>query len=101
MNQKNNNARKSKKIDLFPSDFRKTLQLVKTELSQVELKFLENQLKRRTDLPITDEESMMILDNKFLVWFLEAILPAHSDFGTVISNNIVSKIKAKMEWVNY
>lgn len=98
MNQKNNNTNKGTQIEIYPEDFRKCFFVVKTEISELEMTFLTNQLKRRTNFKIKDEESIYALSNKFIDWFLKAILPDLSDFGIVLSDTIRNKVQNKIEW---
>lgn len=96
MKQKNNNESKGNQTVIFPDEFRKCFFVLESKISPVELAFVREQISRRTNFNFRNTDSIFRLGLEFLLFFIEGIRPDLSNFGSVLADSLVSKLKEQI-----
>lgn len=98
MKQKNNNNEsKSTALPIFPDEFRKCFFVLESKMSDIELGFLRNQIKKRTNITLPFEDSIFRLGLSFLLFFVKGIRYDLTHFGATLADAIVSKLQEQLD----
>lgn len=93
MNRKNNGS-KSSNFEVFPSENRKCFFVIEDEFQKFEKKFLQNQLRKRTDFTVSSIESVDAYGIEFLIWFTRNIQGDMTAAGESLAHIIHCKLKS-------
>lgn len=91
MNRKNN-ASKSTDLLIFPKDNAKCFFAVENEFQDFEKKFLQKQLRKRSNLVVASVESMGMIGIRFLMWFTKNIQGDMTPAGAALCHLIHCKL---------
>lgn len=90
MNNKNNEG-KYTQVVLYPDDLSKCFFAIEKEFQNFEIRFLINQLNRRSSLEL-DDTKIRTIGLDFLIWFTQNIVNDLAPMGQALSMTINSKL---------
>lgn len=88
-----NNERKSSNFEIFPSENRKCFFVIENEFQRFEKKFIQHQLRKRSDFVVASTESLDMFGIEFLIWFTKNIQGDLTPIGESVAHLLHAKLK--------
>ena len=95
--EQNDNQRKDKPAELFPTVFDKCFFAIEDEFLPFEKSFLFNQIKRRSNINPKNYESLNRLGIEWLYWFLDHIFHDLGNCGKSLAVCIQAKLQSSIK----